>query len=224
MTTITERPATDLTIADLLDRFGPIAFGRIRSDPPPGEATEEDVQRIRETERRLYELVDGILLEKVMGYDESVIAIYIGAILLGFAHPRRLGLIAGEAGMMKLAPGLVRIPDVSFVGRDRLPGGKSPGQPIPDLVPDLAVEVLSPGNTKREMDRKLLDYFEVGVRLVWYVDPPSRTVRVFTAPDQSTTLGEGAMIEGGAVLPGFESPVRSFFDGPALPEPPPRAE
>ena len=77
-------------------------------------------------------------------------------------------------------PGLVRIPDVTFVSWKRLPGHKLPAEPIPDLIPNLAVEVLSVSNTKAEIDRKIGEYFRVGVQLVWMIDPPTRTAEVYT--------------------------------------------
>ena len=75
---------------------------------------------------------------------------------------------------MKLAEKLVRIPDVSFTNWDRVPGRVVPDAPVPDLAPDLAVEVLSEGNTREEMERKLKEYFHSDVQLVWYIDPRKR--------------------------------------------------
>ncbi len=112
---------------------------------------------------------------------------------------------------MRIMTNRVRIPDVAFISFDRLPGRKSPGVPIPDLVPDLAVEVLSASNTPREMQIKLGEYFTAGVRLVWYVDLPTRSVRAYTAPDQVQELSESAILTGGSVLPGFEVPVSDIF-------------
>ena len=88
--------------------------------------------------------------------------------------------------MMRLAPGLVRIPDVSFVSWDRFPDRRVTREPVPAIAPDLAVEVLSESNTKAEMDRKLREYFAAGARLVWYLDPEDRTVRVYTAVGRMT--------------------------------------
>src|SRR6185503_2871134 len=88
----------------------------------------------------------------------------------------RLGMVLGEAGTLKLLQKLVRIPDVSFTRWDRLPGRKVPDDPIPDLAPDLYVEVLSKTNTRLEMERKLKEYFLAGVLLVWFIDPRNRTV------------------------------------------------
>src|SRR5205823_3751976 len=84
--------------------------------------------------------------------------------------------------------------------------------PVASLVPDLACEVLSKGNTPREMERKLKEYFLAGVRLVWFVDPRARTVRTFTAPDASTTLTEADVLSGGDVLPGLSLPVKTIFE------------
>ena len=85
-------------------------------------------------------------------------------------------------------------------------------QPIPDLVPDLAVEVLSPSNTRHEMATKLREYFAAGVRLVLYVDPPERTARAFTSPETWTDLGPGDSLDGGDVLPGFRLAMSEWFD------------
>ena len=74
--------------------------------------------------------------------------------------------MVGESAATQLLPEQVRIPDVAFVSWDRLPERKVPREPLPSAVPDLAVEVLSKSNTKQEMDRKLQDYFQSGVRLV----------------------------------------------------------
>ena len=73
------------------------------------------------------------------------------------------------------------------------------------------MEVLSAGNTPGEMARKRQDYFAAGVHLVWQVDPDTRTVEVFMAPDQSTVLHEAQTLEGGTVLPGFTLPLQEFF-------------
>jgi Uma2 family endonuclease len=203
------------TVADLAELFGPMPASRIRTDPPPGRATEQDVIDLEAREDRLYELVEGVLVEKTVGYYESYLAAFLIRMLGNFVAAAKLGIVAGEAGMMRLAAGLVRIPDVSFVSWDRLPGRRVPREPIPDLAPDLAVEVLSESNTAREMERKLHDYFAAGVRLVWYVDPEARTVRVYTAPDQSALLREEDTLDGGAVPPGFALPLRELFAEPA---------
>jgi Uma2 family endonuclease len=201
----------DATIADLLKRLGNIPARRVRLFPPPGTATEKDVIRILDRENRPCELVEGTLVEKPMGYEESEIAIQLSTFLNIHVRRLKLGIVTGEAGTIRLFPGLVRIPDVAFASWDRFPDRKRPKEPIPLLAPDLAVEVLSKSNPKPEMNRKLREYFAAGVRMVWIVDPRKRTARIYTAVDQSVLITEDQALDGGAVLPGFRLPLKELF-------------
>ena len=200
------------TLADLQHRLGDIPPGRIRMDPPPGTATAADVTRLQAKEGVLCELVERVLVEKTMGFRESILAMWIGRLLGEFAVLHKLGVVAGADGMMEITAGLVRIPDVSFLSWDRLPGRKIPREPIPELAPNLAVEVLSDSNTPAEMKRKRQEYFEAGVELVWEVDPEARSVVVWTSARESTTLTDpDDTLDGGAVLPGFATTLRELF-------------
>jgi Uma2 family endonuclease len=203
--------AQELTLADVLKQLGGISPRRIRFRPAPGTATEADVIKIRDRERRLFELVDGVLVEKVMGYWESVLAVELARLLGNYVKRRKLGTLAGEAGMLRLSPGLVRIPDLSFISRARLAQHRSALAAILRLAPDLAVEVQSEGNTSREMARKVREYFAYGCRLVWLVDPRARTVTVYTSPSELIVLTEKQTLTGGGVLPGFRLPLRKLF-------------
>jgi Uma2 family endonuclease len=196
----------------VLEQLGDIAPSRVRLKPPPGTATERDLIRLNDHTDRLYELVDGILVEKVVSFPESALAMTLGRLLGNFIEEHDLGILAGPDGGMRLMPGLVRLPDVSFVRWERLPvRGEVPDEPVAGLAPDLAVEVLSKSNTRKEMERKLKEYFLAGVRLVWMVDPARRTVQVHTAPDQSRLLTEEQTLDGGEVLPGLALPLRQVF-------------
>jgi Uma2 family endonuclease len=199
------------TLADLLESLGGIRASRVRFQPLPGTATERDVIAAHDRENRLCELVDGTLVEKVMGFDESRFAALLIGYLFNYLERHDLGAFVGADGMMKLFPGLVRIPDAAFISWGRYPKRKQRRGEIPRVVPDLVVEVLSAGNTLKELRRKLDDYFRAGVRLVWYVDPKKRTVRVYTAPDQSVLLREDQTLDGGDVLPGFSLSIRAWF-------------
>ena len=203
--------AQELTLADVLQQLGGISPRRIRFRPAPGTATEEDVIKIRDRERRLFELIDGVLVEKVLGYWESVLAIELAGLLGNFVRRRKLGTLAGEAGMLRLSPGLVRIPDLSFISRARLAHHRRARDPILPLAPDLAIEVLSEGNTPREMARKVSEYFDSGCRLVWLVDPRTRTVAVYTSLAKPIILTEKQTLTGGDVLLGFRLPLRKLF-------------
>ncbi len=207
------------TAVDLVERFGAIPLNRVRQEPAPGTATEQDVIEIHEHEDRLYELVDGTLVEKTVGAYESYLAVRLLHVLWDFVMRNNLGIVLAPDGMMRLAPGLVRIPDVSFISWRRLPGRRVPREPIPDLTPDLAVEVISKFNTRQEMDRKLQEYFAAGVRLVWHVyHSPRREVRVYVGPEMFSVVREDETLDGGDVLPGFHLSLSEFFTEPAAPE------
>ena len=192
--------------ADLLHDLGDIPLSRIRLVPPIGTATVADVER-----NKGCELIDGTLVEKAMGAKESYLASHINFLLQLFTNPRNLGMVFGEQGTLQVVSGLVRMADVAFVPWDRIPGRAPPEKPVPDLAPDLAVEVLSKGNTKREMARKRKEFFAAGTRLVWMVNPVSRTIDVYTSETDVRALTEADTLDGGPVLPGFTVPVRDVF-------------
>jgi Uma2 family endonuclease len=200
-----------LTLADLLARLGGVPLDRVRFRPTPGAAVEQDVIDLHDRESRLFELVEGVLVEKPMGYRESRIAVVISTELELYMREHSLGLVAGSDGMMRIATGLVRMPDVSVVLWERLPGRKVPSEPIPSLAPDLAVEVLSPSNTRAEMDRKIAEYFEAGCRTVWIVDPNGRTITSFSSSSDFTLLTGSDDVTAQSVLPGFSISVSEIF-------------
>ncbi|HEV8062989.1 MAG TPA: Uma2 family endonuclease [Gemmataceae bacterium] len=201
------------TMADLLEHLGDIGPERVCMRPLPGTATEDDVLAALESPRkRICELIDGVLVEKAMGYSESILAAYLIIQLNAFVRPRKLGLVTGEGGTLRLWPGRVRIPDVAFVAWDRFPDRRVPKQPIPTLAPDLAIEVLSVSNTPAEMSRKRQDYFAKGTHLVWEIDPRTRTASVYTAPEPPIAiLTEADVLDGSPVLPGFTLALRDLF-------------
>jgi len=199
------------TCADLLHRLGDIPPERVRIVPAPGTATVQNVIDIQAREKRLFELVDGVLVEKGMSYRESTLAVFLIECLGPFVRKGNLGILTGESGMMRLFGGLVRIPDVAFASWARVPGGRMPTDPVPQLVPDLAVEILSPSNSPAEMERKRREYFQAGVRLVWIVNADTRTVAVYTSPENPVVLGQAQTLDGGAVLPGFALSLTEYF-------------
>ncbi len=208
MATVTE----PTTIADLLENLGGIPARRVLWKPTPGTATERDLIELHGRTNRPYELVDGTLVEKAVGYDEAILAFNLALALARFLDVHDLGKAVGDNALMRLFPGLVRIPDAAFISWERYPKKKRRRGEIPSVVPDLVIEVLSKSNTRsKEMARKLQEYFRAGVRLVWYVDPSKRTVTVYTAVDRSTVLREDQRLDGGDVLPGFSLSIRDWF-------------
>ncbi len=206
MNTSAEPPI--LTIGELLRRLGDIPPDRVRFKPAPGTAIIDDLLR---PENEGCELVEGTLVEKAVGWQESNLGGWILTLLNNFIIPRNLGKASGEQGLVELPGGPVRGPDVTFVSWDRLAGRRAPVDPIPELAPDLVVEVLSRSNTPGEMTRKRGEYFRAGVRLVWEIDPRARTVRVYTSETAYTDLTAAETLDGGAVLPGFTLPLTDLF-------------
>jgi Uma2 family endonuclease len=202
----------DQTLADLVKHLGDIPLDRIRVRPAPGTATEADVVRALEAPRkRLCELIDGVLVEKAEGTLEALLAGVIVQEMWNFVEPKDLGVVVPADGPLRLWLGLVRIPDVSFVSWERVPGGEFPDTPIAALVPNLAVEVLSKKNTAREMERKLGEYFQAGVSLVWIIDPKTQSARAYSSPSHFRRLGKDQALDGGKVLPGFSFPLKDLF-------------
>jgi Uma2 family endonuclease len=92
-----------------------------------------------------------------------------------------------------------------------LPNGRIPTDPIPDLVPNFVIEVLSTSNTYAEMSRKRREYFHAGVELLWMVDHRTRTVTVFRSAQNATVYQDDAVIDGGNVLPGWQVHIAELF-------------
>lgn len=203
--------AVSFSLADRILDLGGVDAARIRSNPPPGFATVDDLIRATAEDGRLYELVDGTLVEKAMGWQESMLAMVLVQWLRNFLDVHDLGLISGPDGMSRLFGDTVRGPDVAFVSWSRLPEGRIPTDPVPLLVPDFVIEVLSVGNTRSEMSRKRREYFQAGVRLVWMIDPRCRTVAVFTSPETVRIAEEFDQIDGDKVLPGWTVELEMLF-------------
>ena len=200
------------TAADWLRGLGNVPLDRILFNPGPGTATESDVIRLAHEENRCVELVSGTLVEKPMGFAESVIALNVGTELNLWSRPGRKAIVSGEAGMIRMLAGNIRIPDVALFFRADLRDGKRPKEAVPKIAPALAVEILSESNTDEEMRIKVGEYFDSGVKIVWMLDPPTITLRVYDAPDRFVQLTENDILDGGTLLAGFSVRVGALFD------------
>lgn len=217
MTTATLSPTTTLepTVADLAVKFGSLPARRIRTDVPPGFATEEDVERLRCEQDVLCELIDGVLVEKAVSDKTAFLGLELGRILGNFVVPRKLGWMLGANGFTRLFGTRLRAPDASFVRFEQRPDGLL-SRGYADGAPALAVEVVSPGNTRREMDEKRAEYFACGAEAVWIVFPETQTIEVATGPEEIRTLGRKDTLTGDPVLPGFAVKVADLFDAGEL--------
>lgn len=200
------------TVADLLERLGGIPAHRVRWKPYPGTATEQDVIAAdTAADKRLYELIDGTLVEKPMGFFEARIAGILLYFIEDYLSKHNLGFCLPGDATLRVLPQQVRLPDVSFISWQRRPNRKLPAERVPALVPDLAVEVLSESNTPREMERKRREYFQGGTHLVWEIDPDTQSARIYSSPDQFQEVGPEGSLDGGNVLPGFSLSLAQLF-------------
>jgi Uma2 family endonuclease len=156
-------------------------------------------------------------VEKAMGARDEYLSFWIGVLIHNFAAEHQLGAVFGSQGPVRLKLGLVRLPDVTFVRWDSVEDTdeiEDPDGAFLEVTPDLAVEVISPSNTRKEMDIKLAEYAKAGVRLVWYVDPDRKEVTVYPKGKErgKKVVGLGGTLDGGDVLPGFSLPVAKIFE------------
>jgi Uma2 family endonuclease len=202
----------DWSLADLQARLGGVPLERIRFYPPPGLATVEDALWLDDHEDRLCELVDGVLVEKVMSTFESQLAFILGHLLHNYLDRHPIGIVTGPDGQLWILPTIMRMPDAAFIRWDKFPNGKLPNDPAYKIAPDLAVEIISKGNPRKEMEIKLDEYFQAGVQLVWYIDPRKKAAQIYTARDACVDIDEAGFLDGGAVLPGFTLRLGELFE------------
>jgi Uma2 family endonuclease len=174
--------------------------------------TAEELLRLSTTGRR-YELVKGELFEMPpAGGRHGSIAMRIGIVLGSYVRANGLGeVFAAETGfILRRDPDTVRAPDAAFVARERLPTGELPPGYL-EMVPDLAVEVVSPGDSAREVREKVDDWMQAGVRLLWAIDPATRSVTVYRSTDDFSVLSEDDNLDGGQVIAGFSANIKDLF-------------
>jgi Uma2 family endonuclease len=176
------------------------------------QSTPEDLLLI--DDRPMPELVDGELLEREMGQEADSIAATCLILIGMFVREHRLGVINGAQGSYQIfsdQPKKVRIPDVSFTRRGRLPEGR-PAQGHSKVAPDLVVEVVSPNDTAQSINKKIHDFLAAGVSLIWVVDPTTRSVMVLRQDGSARRIQDGDILEGEDVIPGFQVPVTALFE------------
>jgi Uma2 family endonuclease len=166
-------------------------------------------------EEGLCELVAGeIVREPAPGEEHGWVAGNLLALLGHFVREHRLGrFYAAETGfVVARGPDTVRAPDAAFVSYERLATTIRRG-PYFEGAPDLAVEVLSPSNTRAEMAAKVRDFLAAGARAVWVVDPSREEVTVHRPGRPPETLSRTDTLDAGSAVPGFRLPVRDIFEG-----------
>ena len=178
----------------------------------PGTPWVDDVER--------YEVIDGIRVEREpMRAFETVLASWLCHLLNSFAAGKKLGLAVNETlFVLNASRNLQRRPDVAFVSYARWPAAIVARASAWDVVPDLAVEVVSPTNLAEEIDSKVTDYFQSGVRLVWVFYLDAGRVYIYQSPTQVSIVERTGTLDGGEVLPGFRLPIVQLYEAVTKPE------
>jgi Uma2 family endonuclease len=174
--------------------------------------TAADVEQMGKAGERM-ELIDGVLREKQpVSQRHGEIEIRISSPLHMFVDRNGLGRVypSDTQFVVLRDPDKILIPDVAFVRAARLRPEAERWRMAP-YPPDLAVEVVSPNDSAREVAEKLDLYDRAGVPLVWVVRPPRRAVEVRPHGRPPFTLGEGDTLDGGDVVPGFRLLVADIF-------------
>ncbi|MDE2686767.1 MAG: Uma2 family endonuclease [Chloroflexota bacterium] len=160
-----------------------------------------------------YELVKGELITMPpAGYEHGVIGFDFGSEIRQFVKANDLGRVSNsDTGfIISTDPDTVRMPDVAFVRKERIPSNGLPKGFFPG-APDLAVEVISPSDSYTEVAEKVVQLLEAGTLLVVLIDPRTRTITLRHRSGETTTLTESDTLTLGDVLPGFECPVGELF-------------
>lgn len=172
--------------------------------------TVTEFERLPDSDGYRYELSRGVLVREPLParpHGTAVALMTRHLVDYALAHG---GVVTTDAGyVLQEEPATVRGPDVAYTRRDPTPYGRPDG--FIHGAPDLAVEVISPSNTWADMQEKVRQYFDAGCRLVWIVQPGTRSVVVCESADRSHTLEEHDTLDGGDVLPGFALPITQLF-------------
>ena len=177
--------------------------------------TEAELEALPE-DGYIHEVVDGelVMSPKNNPYHGKICA-ELSMALCAFAKTRQLGAVWDSSTGFWMYNRNCRAPDVSFITKERLQalGFKANSQSFFPGAPDLAVEVLSPNNTRKETDDRLKDFFGSGTQIAWIINPDTECVEVCHAPDRRQLQGSGADLDGEHLLPGFRYPIADLFKG-----------
>ena len=185
--------------------------------PGTRPVTWEDALELPDGER--YEVINGELRERIMSFGSSAIAMLISRFLWRWIDNGHPGTVTGSDGgytIFPWSPGDVRMPDVSYISKGRLP--RVPARGWVNVPPELAVEVVSPNDRFVDVEDKARDYIRAGVDLVWVVVPSTRSVHVWRKNGERAIVQAGETLSGEDALPGLNIAVSELFEGDEEPE------
>jgi len=159
------------------------------------------------------ELINGRIVPMTPTGDEhGAVEMNIAAELRAFVREHNLGKVrCGEVGIyVRRNPDSVRAADVLYVSNERY--ARKGSSAFLDVSPDLVVEILSPSDTWTNVTQKVRDYFAIGVRMVWVVDPTTRSISAYRSPTDIREFTANDTLPGDDILPGFSVPVARLFE------------
>ncbi len=162
----------------------------------------------------LYEIINGKVVEKSMGLYEVHVNNLLNLFLGRFVFDNQLGNVEAEM-LFKLRPEsrTQRRPDIAFISYEKWPKGKRyPSGNAFQIVPELVIEVVSPTNFANEVDEKVVEYLEAGVRMVWVVFPTTSRIYIHESLTSVRVLTRVDELDGGEVLPGFRLALNQIFE------------
>ena len=171
-------------------------------------ATEADLLRTPRDGRK-YELVDGEIRVSPAGTRHGSIIVRLTSRINVHVEAHDLGWAFDSSTGCWMPSGNLRVPDITFVAKSRLPDGPSDG--FLRIVPDLVVEVLSPGDVQREIHDKVGEYLTAGVMLVWVIDPKTRTAAAHRSLTVVRSIAEDGHLDGEDLLPGFRCSLHDIL-------------
>jgi Uma2 family endonuclease len=162
----------------------------------------------------IHELVGGeLVMSPKNSFFHGDICMRLSTALNNFVIGRNLGVVLDSSTGFWMRNRNCRAPDISFVTKARLIalGVKRRTRTFFPGAPDLAIEILSPHNTRAEIDRRLTDFFASGSQIAWVINPETDSVEICHSPIQRQLLGPGAELDGEHLLPGFRYPIADLF-------------
>ena len=144
-------------------------------------------------------------------FEHGDICVRLVTALNNFVRERKLGVVLDSSTGFWMQNRNCRAPDISFIAKARLRRWKRAPAAFFKGAPDLAVEILAPSNTAREITERLEDFFASGTQLAWVIHPDEQFVEICHSPVQRKMLASGAILDGEDLLPGFQYPIADLF-------------
>jgi Uma2 family endonuclease len=160
----------------------------------------------------LHEVVSGeLVMSPKNNFQHGNIASRLFLALGNHAQQHRLGVVLDSSTGFWMHNRNCRAPDIAFISKARLTGWTPSTQRFFQGAPDLAVEILSPSNTRAEIDNRLKDFFASGTQIAWIISPDDECAEICHSPEKRQLVGAGGFLDGEHLLPGFRYPIADLF-------------